>query len=69
MSDNVYKKLEIVGSSETSIEDAVQKAISKAGETVKHIEWFEIGEVRGHVEDAKVRHYQVVVKIGFRIED
>mgnify|MGYP004537520595 CR=1 FL=1 len=69
MSDHVYKKIEIVGSSETSIEDAIQRAIAKAGETVKNIEWFEVGEIRGHVTDAVVRHYQVVVKIGFRIED
>ena len=65
---NVYKKLELVGSSTTSIEEAIHNAIDAASETVKNVEWFEVMETRGHVEDGKVAHFQVVVKVGFRID-
>lgn len=67
MSDNVYKVIEIVGSSPTSIEDAVEGAISRAARTLHDIRWFEIVETRGHVEDGKVAHYQVTLKIGFTL--
>ena len=69
MSDHVYKKTEIVGSSETSIEDAIEKAIARANQTIKYVEWFEVVDTRGHVEDGKVAHYQVTLKIGFRLKD
>jgi len=69
MSDHVYKKVELVGSSETSIEDAIQNAIGTAAKTLKHLEWFEVSETRGHITDGKVGHYQVVLNVGFRIED
>ena len=69
MSDHVYKKTEIVGSSATSIEGAIQQAIARANETLKNIEWFEVVETRGHVVDGKVGHYQVTLKIGFRLSD
>ena len=69
MSDHVYKKTEIVGTSKSSIEDAIEGAIKRANETLKHIEWFEVMETRGHVEDGKVSHYQVTLKIGFRLND
>ncbi|MFP5076469.1 dodecin [Rhizobium sp. YIM 134829] len=69
MSQHVYKKLEVVGSSEVSVEDAIQRAISRSAETVKNIEWFEVSEIRGHVVDAKVGHYQVTLKLGFRVEE
>jgi len=69
MSDHVYKKVELVGSSETSIEDAIQNAIETAAKTLKHLEWFEVSETRGHITDGKVGHYQVVLNVGFRIED
>lgn len=69
MSDHVYKKVELVGSSETSIEDAIQNAIETAAKTLKHLEWFEVSETRGHIVDGKVGHYQVVLKVGFRIGD
>lgn len=69
MSDHVYKKIELVGSSKTSIEDAIENAISTAAKSVKHLEWFEVTETRGHIVDGKVGHYQVVMKAGFRIED
>ncbi len=68
MSDHVYKKLELIGSSKDSIETAVQNALSKAGESVRNIRWLEVNEIRGHVVDAKVDHWQVGVKLGFTLE-
>jgi hypothetical protein len=68
MSDHVYKKVELVGSSETSVEAAIQNAIEAASKTLKHLEWFEVMETRGHIVDGKVGHYQVVLKVGLRIE-
>ena len=68
MSDHVYKQVELVGSSATSIEDAVQNAIRTAAKTLKHLEWFKVTETRGHIVDGKIGHYQVVLKVGFRIE-
>lgn len=68
MSDSVYKTVDIVGSSAKSIEDAIEGAIAKAAKTVKHMNWFEVGEIRGHIEDNKVAHYQVAVKLGFRLD-
>ena len=69
MSNHVYKKVELVGSSPTSIENAIENAISTAAKSLKRLEWFEVSETRGHVVDGKVGHYQVVLKVGFRIED
>lgn len=66
--DNVYKILELAGSSTTGIEDAIQTAITKASATVRNIRWFEVEQVRGHVEDGKVGHYQVLLKVGFTLE-
>jgi len=68
MSDHVYKLLELAGSSSTSIEDAVQKAIAKAHQTVRNIRWFEVTETRGHVIDGRVADWQVSVKVGFTLE-
>ncbi|SDU38537.1 dodecin [Halopseudomonas salegens] len=69
MSDHhVYKRVEIVGSSKNSIEDAINNAIAECSKNVRNVEWFEVVETRGHVVDGKVGHYQVVVKLGFRIE-
>lgn len=69
MSDHhVYKKVEVVGSSKKSIEDAIETAIAECSKNLRNIEWFEVQETRGHVLDGKVGHYQVVLKIGFRIE-
>jgi flavin-binding protein dodecin len=68
MSQHVYKLIELTGSSTTGIEDAVQTAISKAHETVRHIHWFQVTETRGHVVDGKVAHWQVTVKVGFTLE-
>lgn len=68
MSDHVYKKVEIVGSSKTSIEDAIQTAVKKANESLKNMEWFEVVETRGHISNGTVAHYQVVLKVGFRLD-
>jgi flavin-binding protein dodecin len=68
MSDHhVYKKIELVGSSRTSIEDAIDNALAEAAKSVHNMDWFEVVETRGHIVDGKVGHYQVTVKIGFRI--
>ena len=69
MSDNIYKIIEIVGSSTTGIEDAVEKAIARAATTVHDIRWFEVMETRGHVENGRVAHYQVTLRIGFTLRD
>ncbi len=68
MSDHVYKVIELVGSSDRSIEDAIQNAVARASETIKHIRWFEVMQTRGHVEDGRVGHYQVTLKLGFTLE-
>lgn len=66
--DNVYKVLELAGSSTTGIEDAIQTAITKAEASVRNLRWFEVQQVRGHVEGGKVAHYQVLLKVGFTLE-
>lgn len=66
---NVYKKLELVGSSTDSIEDAIHNAIETASQSVNNLEWFEVVETRGHVESGKVVHFQVVLKVGFRVDN
>ena len=69
MTDNVYKTVELTGSSETSREDAVRKAIREASKTIKHMRWFQVTETRGHVEGGEIAHWQVSVKVGFTLED
>ena len=68
MSDHVYKKLELVGSSTASIEDAVQNALSLAAKTIRNMRWFEVIETRGHIEENKINHWQVTVKVGFTLD-
>jgi flavin-binding protein dodecin len=68
MSDHVYKKLELVGSSQTSIDDAVKNAISLASKTIRNMRWFEVTEMRGHIEENKINHWQVTVKVGFTLD-
>jgi dodecin len=68
MSDHVYKILELTGSSTTGIEDAVNTAIAKASQSVRNMQWFEVVETRGHIQDGKVAHWQVTVKVGFTLE-
>jgi len=69
MSDHVYKKIELVGSSPTSIEEAVTNALSRAGKTIRNMRWFEVVETRGHIENGAIDHFQVTVKIGFTLDD
>ncbi|KKB61573.1 hypothetical protein WM40_22465 [Robbsia andropogonis] len=69
MTDHVYKKIELIGSSETSIEDAVKTAIAKASKTLRNLDWFEVVETRGHLRDGAIAHWQVTVKVGVRVED
>jgi flavin-binding protein dodecin len=68
VSDHVYRLSEIVGSSQTSVDDAIRNAIRKAAQTVRNIEWFQTGEIRGQVVDGDVAYYQVTLKVGFRVE-
>jgi dodecin len=68
MSDHIYKTIELVGSSTKGMEDAVQKAIAKASETVRNLRWFQVLDTRGHVEGGRVAHWQVTLKIGFTLE-
>lgn len=69
MDDHVYKVVELAGSSTQSIEDAIQTAISRAGKTLRNLRWFEVLQTRGHIENGEVRHYQVVLKAGFTLEE
>jgi flavin-binding protein dodecin len=68
MSDHVYKKIELVGSSPNSIEEAVVNALARAQKTIRNMRWFEVTETRGHVEDGKINHWQVTVKVGFTLD-
>ena len=69
MPDHTYKLIDLVGSSAIGTDDAIKNAIAKASLTVKHMDWFEVVETRGHIVDGKVTHYQVTIKVGFRIQD
>ena len=69
MHDHVYKIIDLVGSSEKSIEDAISNAITRASETLRNLRWFEVVQTRGQIADGKVHFYQVVLKVGFTMED
>lgn len=69
MSDHVYKIVEIVGSSHVGVDEAIRNAIETSAKSVRHISWFEVVRTSGHVVDGKVAHFQVTLKVGFRIED
>lgn len=69
MSNHIYKKVELVGSSPNSIEEAVQNAIAKASQSLRGLRWFEVVETRGQIEDGRIAHWQVTVKVGFTLED
>lgn len=68
MNDHVYKLIELTGTSATSIEDAVNTAIARANKTLKGLSWFQVTETRGNIENGKVLHWQVTLKVGFRLE-
>ena len=67
--NHVYKVVEIVGSSTISSDDAIHNAITRASQNLRHVNWFEVIETRGHVENGKVAHFQVTLKVGFRLEE
>ena len=69
MGDHVYKKVEVVGSSAVSIDDAIRQGVERTAKTIHNLEWFEVSEIRGHIEKGTVGHYQVVMKLGFRLEE
>jgi dodecin len=68
MEDHIYRVIQIVGSSEKSIDDAIQRAVTRASKTLRELRWFEVVETRGHIEDGKVHHFQVTLKVGFTLE-
>ena len=69
MPDHVYKVVELVGSSDESVTKAIDTAIAKAAATLRHLEWFEVTQIRGQITDGAVAHFQVGLKVGFRLED
>ena len=69
MTEHIYKHIEITGSSTESSDAAVSNAIAKAAKSIKHMHWFEVIETRGHIEEGAIRHWQVTIKVGFRLED
>lgn len=69
MSEHVYKTVELVGSSTESSDDAVRNALMRASRTLRHMDWFEVMETRGHIVDGDVGHWQVALKVGFRLDD
>ena len=68
MNDHIYKKLELVGTSQNSIEEAVNNAIARASRTIRNLRWLEVVETRGHIQDGKIDHWQVTVKVGFTLD-
>jgi len=69
MSNRTYRVTEIVGTSGEGVDDAIRSGVARAGETLRHLDWFEVTEIRGHVVDGVVEHVQVGMKVGFRLED
>lgn len=69
MTDRTYRVTEIVGTSPESIDNAIRNGVRRASQTLRHLDWFEVTEVRGRIEDGEVAHIQVTMKVGFRLED
>lgn len=69
MTDRTYRVTELVGTSPESIEQAIRSGIGRAGQTLRHIDWFEVTEIRGYIRDGAIDSYQVGIKVGFRLED
>lgn len=69
MDEHIYKIIQLAGSSPNSIEDAIQSAIAKASKSLHHLRWFEVLETRGQIDNGRVAHYQVVIKVGFTLEE
>jgi flavin-binding protein dodecin len=69
MTDRTYRVTELVGTSTQGVDDAIRNGVRRAGETLRHLDWFQVVEIRGHITDVNISHYQVTMKIGFRLED
>jgi flavin-binding protein dodecin len=69
MADHTYRVTEIVGTSPDSVDDAVRNGIARAAQTLRNLDWFETTEIRGHIADGQIQHFQVTMKVGFRLED
>ena len=69
MSDHVYRVIEIVGTSGTGVDDAITNGITRAAKTIDNLDWFEVSQIRGHIADQQVAHYQVTMKVGFTLRD
>ena len=69
MSNRTYRVTEIVGTSPDSVQQAIRNGIERASQTLRNLEWFETTEIRGHIQDGQIAHYQVTMKVGFRVED
>ena len=69
MPDHVYLVSEIVGTSTESVDAAIRNAVERANKTIRHLDWFETTEIRGHIQDGQIAHFQVTMKVGFRVED
>jgi flavin-binding protein dodecin len=69
MDDHIYRVIQIVGSSDKSIDDAIRMAVARASKTIRELRWFEVTETRGHIENGKVSHFQVTLKVGFTLDD
>ena len=69
MSDHVYRVIEIVGTSGTGVDDAITNGIARAAKTIDNLDWFEVSQIRGHIADGQVGHYQVTLKVGFKLRD
>ncbi|NOR70047.1 MAG: hypothetical protein GQ532_10215 [Methylomarinum sp.] len=68
MTDHIYKKIELIGSSSVGLQEAIENAVGKASQTVNNMRWFEVIETRGHINDGKIEHWQVTIKVGFTLE-
>jgi dodecin len=68
MDDHIYRVIQIVGSSDKSVDDAIQRAVARASKTLRDLRWFEVVETRGHIEGGKIHHFQVTLKVGFTLE-
>jgi flavin-binding protein dodecin len=69
MTDFVYKSVEITGTSTEGVTEAIDRAVAKASETLRNLDWFEVINIRGHIEEGRIQHYQATLKIGFRLEE
>lgn len=69
MDDSVYRVIEVVGSSSDSLDGAIRNGVARAGKNLNNLGWFAVNEIRGHIDEGEVAHFQVTLKVGFRIED